>query len=347
MSRFEFLLHSITTSWLLIGVDNMAEMIQMTEEEIVAFSYKHRDKIGVRSGRLLTTGVAGKDAAGKIYVDAVCDCGNEVCVDYYCIKSGHTQSCGCFQRDRASETKFMDLSGKTFWYYYVESKYGKDKHGNTLYNCICRCGNRRVVLGYNLASGTSKSCGCYSKQRKHERLKDLTGQTFNNLYVIRFYGYGEDGRKTLWLCRCVCGAECVVAGSNLKNGHTKSCGCLISVGEEQIREFLDNHEIKYVRQKRFCDCKDQKPLPFDFYLPQYNIAIEYDGMYHYKNVRGKQDDYNKMKYHDQIKTQYCIDNNIQLIRIPYWERHNIKSILEQSINNDAEEVNSSSVDLSA
>ena len=81
--------------------------------------------------------------------------------------------------------------------------------------------------------------------------------------------------------------------------------------------------IEYIVQYRINGCKDVKPLPFDFYLPKYNILIEYDGLGHY-NFNDKSEWRTKenvllTQKHDNIKTKYCEDNNIKLIRIPYYD----------------------------
>lgn len=72
-------------------------------------------------------------------------------------------------------------------------------------------------------------------------------------------------------------------------------------------------------------------MPFDFYLPDYNTCIEYDGELHYKAVDyfGGDDALSNTKCRDEIKTQYCKENNIKLIRIPYWEFDNIEEILNR------------------
>lgn len=93
-----------------------------------------------------------------------------------------------------------------------------------------------------------------------------------------------------------------------------------------IKKWLDSHNVKYVVQKRFKGCKDKRTLPFDFYLPERNTCIEYDGEQHYRPVRFggiSVDDSDKrfeyVKYHDEIKNNYCKSNNIKLIRIPYFK----------------------------
>ena len=72
-------------------------------------------------------------------------------------------------------------------------------------------------------------------------------------------------------------------------------------------------------------------MPFDFYLPQYNICIEYDGEFHYKMIM-EYDEFINQKIRDTIKTVYCKENNIKLIRIPYWEFNNIENILIKELN---------------
>ena len=94
-----------------------------------------------------------------------------------------------------------------------------------------------------------------------------------------------------------------------------------SKGEERISKILDEFEIKYNRQKSFNGCKNKYILHFDFYLPDYNICIEYDGIQHFDPIEffgGKETlEYNKKI--DSIKNEYCKINNILLVRIKYDE----------------------------
>lgn len=108
------------------------------------------------------------------------------------------------------------------------------------------------------------------------------------------------------------------------------CSQKESYGERIIREFLCVNKIDFEQEKRFQDCKDTKPLPFDFYLPMKNVCIEFDGIQHYRPVRGY-DAFAKTQLHDDMKNKYCNDNGIKLIRIPYTSRNKIKEILEDEI----------------
>jgi very-short-patch-repair endonuclease len=91
--------------------------------------------------------------------------------------------------------------------------------------------------------------------------------------------------------------------------------------------------VKYIKQKRFNDCRNKLPLPFDFYLPDINTCIEYDGEQHFKevNIFGGVDRFKNQRTNDNIKNIYCQEKNINLIRIPYWEILNIESVLKNKI----------------
>ncbi len=104
--------------------------------------------------------------------------------------------------------------------------------------------------------------------------------------------------------------------------------------EKEIGKILTSYNIYYKPQFSYVDCKDQRALPFDFYLPDHNILIEYDGEQHYRpvNFGGITDEkafenFKITQHHDLIKTTYCKNNNIPLLRIPYWERGNIEKII--------------------
>ena len=100
--------------------------------------------------------------------------------------------------------------------------------------------------------------------------------------------------------------------------------CKESHGEKEIRIFLDNNNIKYIRQKKFKECKDKRQLPFDFYLPDYNICIEFDGKQHYTNDTIFNQYFDSTLSHDKIKNDYCLKNSIKLVRIKYDENIIIK-----------------------
>ena len=106
-----------------------------------------------------------------------------------------------------------------------------------------------------------------------------------------------------------------------------------SIGEKDIKISLNDANIKYVIQKKFDDCRNINPLPFDFYLQEYNTCIEYDGEFHYKSVKkfGGDRKLETQRNHDKIKNKWCLDNNINLIRIPYNKKSKIFQILKENL----------------
>lgn len=108
--------------------------------------------------------------------------------------------------------------------------------------------------------------------------------------------------------------------------------CNISYGEKAISDYLDGHNITFKSQYTFLECKNVFCLPFDFYLPDYNACIEYDGQQHFMEIDffGGKEGYIKRKRNDSIKNVFCEDNNILLLRIKYNE--NIVDVLNNFFN---------------
>ena len=114
------------------------------------------------------------------------------------------------------------------------------------------------------------------------------------------------------------------------------CGCPIcseSKGEQQIRCFLNNNDIKYITQHKFKNCVNKRSLIFDFYLPEQNICIEYDGIQHFEYIEyfGGDERLLNIKENDKIKNKYCKNNDIRLIRIKYDK--NVNEILNNLLIN--------------
>lgn len=108
------------------------------------------------------------------------------------------------------------------------------------------------------------------------------------------------------------------------NGHLNGAGCpkcSQSRGEEKIQVLLEREMICYVKEKAFTDCANKRPLKFDFYLPDYNLCIEYQGKQHYEPVEqfGGKEAFLDLQRRDQIKRDYCASHGIKLIEIKYNE----------------------------
>ena len=213
----------------------------------------------------------------------------------------------------------IDLTGKRFGRLVALKDSGRREKnsGGVLWECQCDCGNIVLVSRGNLRSGHTTSCGCYGRRDNQKRyIKDLTGQKFGKLLVIEQTDK-RSYRNVIFKCQCDCGNIIEVPSSRLIQGKTTSCGCLsISHGEQAVLNFLQENNIKYLQQKTFQNCKNPKTnvlLKFDFYLPDYNCCIEYDGEQHFmprNNGFFTEDKVKEIQYRDSIKNQYCKDNEI-------------------------------------
>ena len=106
--------------------------------------------------------------------------------------------------------------------------------------------------------------------------------------------------------------------------------CKTSKGENTITKFLKKNNIEFKPQHRFKNCKYKRALPFDFYLPEHNLCIEYDGEQHFNSRWLGIKNLKIVQRNDMIKNKYCKNNNIKLTRISF--RENIIEKLEKYLN---------------
>lgn len=110
--------------------------------------------INERFGRLITLQHIG----GKYLCQ--CDCGNTVLVETAKLTNGNTKSCGCLQRDKASEYTYEPLVGQKFGKLTVLERVGTNRYHQVIYQCLCDCGSQTIVAANNLRKGITNSCGC-------------------------------------------------------------------------------------------------------------------------------------------------------------------------------------------
>ena len=196
---------------------------------------------------------------------------------------------------------------------------------------------RRVVRKQTSQKKPVKQCQECSQKENNIRIanegrkaiKNLKGQRFGKLIVLEITDK-RINKNVVWKCQCDCGNIVEINALDLQRGHTKSCGCLKSSGEYLIGQILQKVNINYQTQKIFQKCLNPEHtnyLRFDFYLPDYNCCIEYDGEQHFKSVKhfGGEEKFQRQQQLDNIKNQYCKKNNIRLIRIPYTDYNKLNS----------------------
>lgn len=284
------------------------------------------DLTGQKFGRLTVLYRSGTRNGSALW-HCKCDCGKEVDVKSSSLRSGATKSCGCYTKERIGKLNFKDLTGQRFGRLLVLKR--TDKKGQCVYwLCECDCGNLTEVRSNLLRNGSIQSCGCLQKERVFQAtFKDLTGKRFGKLVVKKLDSIKN--HSSYWLCQCDCGNQKIIKGSTLSYGATHSCGCINSTAELKIQVALKELNIKYITQKSFDDLRGvgQRKLKFDFYLPDYNAIIECQGEQHYKPITffGGDDSFKIIQEHDKRKKEYCKNNNLKLIEIPYKDFQNINA----------------------
>lgn len=188
--------------------------------------------------------------------------------------------------------------------------------------CECLiCGHIYPVLPLNLLKG--RRCPQCALQKASDRLRDShdtflekLAKVHSNIRVVGKY----ENQNTRVECECLnCGNVWNPVPYHLLSG--VGCpDCQKSHGEKLIQTYLENRSIQFESQKRFDDCRYKYTLPFDFYLPQLNMCIEYDGIQHYeaREVFGGEKGLEETQKRDQIKSDYCNQKGLRLLRIPYY-----------------------------
>lgn len=277
------------------------------------------DLINKEFGRLKVLYKNEEKRNGRTYWHCQCNCGVEKDIETYNLTSGRIKSCGCLNQERRHQNN-SHLEGKKFFSLTVikpSEQRGTD--GSIIWQCKCDCGNICYVSTNYLRNGEKKSCGCLTAIDRKKSLQDkiqLVGEKFGKLLVLE-----RNLDSAHWKCQCDCGNIIFVRTSSLKDGNTSSCGkCAHSKGEAIITKLLQENGIKFEREKTFEDCKNpntNRKLRFDFYVDD-RYLIEFDGEQHFfEQDKTKFEPLEEIQRRDRMKDEWCTNNNIQLLRIPY------------------------------
>ena len=187
-----------------------------------------------------------------------------------------------------------------------------------------------TIKALNLGFWCNQCARIKSGNNKRKNIDYLIELADNNRGKCLSTHYITTSTKYNWQCENL--HIWSATANNIQRG--KWCPiCKESHGERKIRSFLEKYNISFIRQHIFKDChgnsKKKKALPFDFYIPEHNICIEYDGEQHFKPIKsfGGFSGFEKCQFHDKIKTEYCKANNIQLTRISFHNFNQIDQIL--------------------
>lgn len=196
---------------------------------------------------------------------------------------------------------------------------------NGVYNKVIllhnKCGNKWSVTPNAFISSNIRCRHCRIKehninQRKShiDFVKEVQNKYGNDYEILGNYV----NSKTKILVKHKCGEKWKIKPTHLLT-RDMCPKCKNSIGEKYVSKYLDNLGIKYEIQKKFKDLKFKKSLSYDFYLPKYNILIEYQGLQHYKPIEsfGGMETYKSQVKRDTIKRNYAKNNGYILIEISY------------------------------
>ena len=188
----------------------------------------------------------------------------------------------------------------------------------TKWECQCSCGNIIICSGSELRKGQRTSCG-----QRCNNIKNEIGKDYGFLTVLK-----KDNTKPQefadhcvhWICKCnLCGSIKSISGKSLRNGDTKSCGCIKSAGENLIKSVLKEFNYNFIQEYTFQDLISpfsKSKLRFDFAIFDNNnllFLIEYQGQQHEQEVPYFKHSLAYTKTCDETKRQYCMQKDIPLV----------------------------------
>jgi virulence-associated protein VapD len=265
----------------------------------------------------------------KLFIE--CEHGHQYYVTYTDFQTG-SRCIKCHHENCKNSYEDVKTYINNFGYQLISKEY---INVNTKLEMVCPAGHQYFARFDNFKSGFRCPICSYkingeNSKYSYQEVKD---------YIESFGGYkllSDDyiDCKTKLKIQCNQGHIFETTFDRFKNYGFYCPICNESNGEQIVRNYLQNNQFNFCGQYRINNCRNILPLPFDFAIfDNYNklfCLIEYDGKQHYEmNCDfGGEDEFEALQYRDSIKTNYCINHNIPLLRIPYWDFKNIKSILD-------------------
>lgn len=272
-----------------------------------------------------------------------CSCGAEFITTYNRFQNQNKRQCFACASKRAYDQKrlriqeVIDLIQERSDCTYLSGEY-KNQKSKLLVRCGCGA-EFRVTLNNLISkhgSGRCPSCGIAMRNRFSkldlERVREVALSRGAELISDEYIN-----AHTELTFRCECGDLFTTTFNRfttLGKTRCRKCSKRESKGEREVRMWLQEQGIQFVAQKAFnVRGDDTRPYYFDFYLPDYNTCIEFDGAQHFRPTAFASDDiaFQELKARDEAKTKFCAENGIRLIRIPYWNMEYVDMILESTL----------------
>ena len=205
-----------------------------------------------------------------------------------------------------------------------------------------RCGRSWFPIANNAIY--HNTCGCSFCYGKTKKTKEEYQELFNLDDELKEYTvqevFSKDGHvygKIIHNCDLCENYEFTIRISDMISKHQQRCPKCKQLNVEsrackEITKFLEDNNIEFEKEKRFDSCKNIASLPFDFFIVNTNILIEYDGLQHFKSSKSgffTEEKVKKIQERDKIKTEWCKNNGYNLIRIKYTQDH--LKVIEESL----------------
>lgn len=199
-----------------------------------------------------------------------------------------------------------------------------------------KCNQVNTVIANSVLQG--RRCkGCYNRSRTkttEEFKQDVYNLVEDEYLVLSEYTLAREPIDFLHNTK-ECGLPFTATPNSFTSTGNRCPHCFYSKGEDNVKRVLDKLGLEYTREKEFEGLMNIRPLRFDFYIPEYNLLIEYDGEHHFRPVDhfGGEEYLRYIKKNDRKKNRYCVENKINLLRIPYTEINNEEELITNYIEN--------------
>lgn len=314
------------TNWNIDTVKNFIESTSSSGCLLLSDKYKN-----------MYTQLTLKCSCGKVYETNFTTFKNKKA--YQCPSCGKQKSIDSRRLDYTQVKDTIESSGSGCLL--ISQEY---KNNSTPLEIKCKCGSVFKTTLANFIHQNNQSCGvCRGKFHWDiSSVKEYVERNTNCTLITEQY----INIDTPMEFTCECGELFTTTFSAFRHSNKTACdkcSFIMSKSESAIVKHLKSKNIHFIKEYRFEDCRNELPLPFDFAILDKNgcviCLIEADGQQHFRpiNFGGISDDVAKKRYeqtcnNDNIKNEYCKENNIHLIRVPYWEFDDIKNILDSTLS---------------
>jgi very-short-patch-repair endonuclease len=253
--------------------------------------------------------------------------------------SNHLQGIGCSKCAGNCHSNVVDfikraehIHGDLYGYEFV-------KYTNAITHVIITCRTCNIQFPQTpMQHLLGHGCGICAGNVPYTTHKwiEIAHSTYGELFNYSLVNYINAHTQVQIICNTCNKTFSKIPYEHINDGRCPYCE--LSSGEHKVRVYLDINMLEYQRQKTFNGLVGigNRLLRYDFFVPSQNLLIEYDGEQHYGEgyfggTKTTEDQLLKTKEHDRRKDEYAKNNNIKLLRIPYWDMKKISEILSNNL----------------